>query len=266
MSRNPRGLDGVRQCLFLHTEVSAPHQGLGILDRSKHSKFRKDVVGAHCQAGTIEQLAASRCVLHIACALACLPKCAPIQHMQDHVFADEQKVALDLRVASVRSVHSAHVVRARLGPPSLAKPACRLSYTVYLTVSIAAANAPPSEDRWSQGGQSPWTSSKRFDATKWSSPNEVCPIRRVFWTSARTFPGAPILENWIGSSVAQAAQGFSWKFIVRRLGFSRLALARAVGSVPKPSSIGQRASATGGGDLGSRGSFRCVRDPFGFPP
>ena len=47
---------------------------------------------------------------------ACMPTCASIQHVENNVLVDEQEVALDLLVESIRNVQTAHVVWARLGP------------------------------------------------------------------------------------------------------------------------------------------------------
>ena len=48
---------------------------------------------------------------------ASMPSCAPVKHVENHVFVDEQKVTLDLLIEGVRDIHTAHVVRAWLGPP-----------------------------------------------------------------------------------------------------------------------------------------------------
>ena len=40
----------------------------------------------------------------------CMPPCATVEHMEDDVFVDEQKIALELLVESVRDIHTAHVV------------------------------------------------------------------------------------------------------------------------------------------------------------
>ena len=45
-----------------------------------------------------------------------MPACAWVEHVKDDVFVDEQKIALDLLVEGVRDIHTAHVVRAWLGP------------------------------------------------------------------------------------------------------------------------------------------------------
>ena len=47
---------------------------------------------------------------------ACMPTCASIKHVKDHVLVDEQEITLDLLVESVRDIHTAHVVWAWSGP------------------------------------------------------------------------------------------------------------------------------------------------------
>ena len=41
---------------------------------------------------------------------ACMPACASVQQVKDHVFVDKQKVALGLLIKSVRDVYTAHVL------------------------------------------------------------------------------------------------------------------------------------------------------------
>jgi len=122
--------------------------------------------------------------------------------VEDDVLVDEQKVAFDLLIESVRNIHTTHVVRTRLGPhpAHLAGVAdfwnqveyrVRDSDSFEETAHHYRGGVPPANMQLPE--REPVCTYSTCPEEPDNSANvEVRPIGRILWVLAGATPGAPV--------------------------------------------------------------------------
>ena len=131
-----------------------------------------------------------------------MPTGASVQHVKDHMLVDEQQVTLDLLVEGVSNLHTAHVVRTRLGPhPAHLAGVTDLRNQV--EDRVRDSNSFEEAAHHHRGGvppanmQLPEREPVRTYSTCPEEPDnsanvEVRPIGRILWVLAGATPCAPV--------------------------------------------------------------------------